>query len=254
MNFTNNNDDRVLLQELQELLAEALQEQKRANLRVNRLQTQVKIIAQRCGHSYHDSSSASNKNTHPTTNQSFPSNSPTPLNNQSFLSNSTNPLLSNSPTPLNTSRSTTPEQSMEAKSHFLDTATSMLPDGWSTAIDATTQKTYFFNATTNVVQWTAPTHSSNTVSPFSQNNNSPEVYREMDNGETTRRRSVYDKLTDHTMYTGIHRTINKNTEQHSSLYNGSTNTNSNELFHDSSDFLVRDDFDEDGQRYRRWKA
>ena len=233
MNFTNNNDDRVLLQELQELLAEALQEQKRANLRVNRLQTQVKIIAQRCGHSYHDSSSASNKNTHPTTNQSFPSNSPTPLN---------------------TSRSTTPEQSMEAKSHFLDTATSMLPDGWSTAIDATTQKTYFFNATTNVVQWTAPTHSSNTVSPFSQNNNSPEVYREMDNGETTRRRSVYDKLTDHTMYTGIHRTINKNTEQHSSLYNGSTNTNSNELFHDSSDFLVRDDFDEDGQRYRRWKA
>ena len=233
MNFTNNNDDRVLLQELQELLAEALQEQKRANLRVNRLQTQVKIIAQRCGHSYHDSSSASNKNTRPTTNQSFPSNSPTPLN---------------------TSRSTTPEQSMEAKSHFLDTATSMLPYGWSTAIDSTTQKTYFFNATTNVVQWTAPTHSSNTVSPFSQNNNSPEVYREMDNGETTRRRSVYDKLTDHTMYTGIHRTINKNTEQHSSLYNGSTNTNSNELFHDSSDFLVRDDFDEDGQRYRRWKA
>ena len=232
MNFTNNNDDRVLLQELQELLAEALQEQKRANLRVNRLQTQVKIIAQRCGHSYYDSSSASNKNTHPTTNQSF---------------------LSNSPTPLNTSRSTTPEQSMEAKSHFLDTATSMLPYGWSTAIDSTTQKTYFFNATRNVVQWTAPTHSSNAVSPFSQNNNSPEVYREMDNGET-RRRSVYDKLTDHTMYTGIHRTINKNTEQHSSLYNGSTNTNSNELFHDSSDFLVRDDFDEDGQRYPRWKA
>jgi hypothetical protein len=143
---------------------------------------------------------------------------------------------------------------MEAKSHFLDTATSMLPYGWSTAIDSTTQKTYFFNATTNVVQWTAPTHSSNTVSPFSQNNNSPEVYREMDNGETTRRRSVYDKLTDHTMYTGIHRTINKNTEQQSSLYNGSTNTNSNELFHDSSDFLVRDDFDEDGRRYRRWKA
>ena len=235
MNYTNNNDDRVLLQELQELLAEALQEQKRANLRVNRLQTQVKIVAQRCGHSYHHSAgSASNKNTPPTTNKSIPSHSPTTLSN---------------------SRSTTPEQSMEAKSHFLDTTTtSMLPYGWSTAIDPTTQKTYFFNSSTNVVQWTAPTHNSNTVSPFSQNSNSPEECRERDSGEKTkRRRSVYDKLTDHTLYTGIHRTNNTNKEQQSSLYNGSTNTNSNELFHDSSAFLVRDDFDEDGQRYR-WKA
>jgi hypothetical protein len=236
MDFTSINEDRDLLVNLQQLLDEALLEEKRAILRVKRLQTQVQMVAKRCGQPWqHKNNVASNVKD------------------------------------IGLKKEATPD--------FLDTlTTSMLPPGWETAIDPISKKTYFYNSSKNVVQWTAPvfqqprsespasiTRDTSRVNSRSNSpsGNSPDSINSLENRGEKRRQSVYERLTDHTFYTGSSKSrfgidgkgspnIN-NYEGFPNHFQGFTNTKSDELFHDSSEFLVRDDNQENGKR-DQWRS
>jgi len=247
MNTPDDYQDRELLVGLNESLISARREEKRAKLRVKRLETQVRMVATRLGLHYEEDSAGN-----------------APNFNEDIAELTNEVAFSHQPN--------------SPKAHFLDTSTtSMLPPGWSSAFDEATQKSYFYNATTNVVQWSAPHHqtSSRSNSPtFSQLSHSPDGAASNTSGnETTptRRRSVYDRLTDTKLYTGASKKrfdnsgagVKNTTEtnlantkaggnhhRRHSQFEGSTNTNSEEHFHDISEFLVRDDFQADGNVHR----
>ena len=250
MNTTN--EDHELLKKLKSVLIEAQQEKRRASLRVQRLEQQVSeltaSLSARLSASNNNNNNNNNYNYNHTnnTNRRQPS---TPTDNQFYLA----------------------QPSTEAQTHFLDTSSSYMPSGWSTAVDAQTQKTYYYHASTNVVQWHAPgTHT------LQQSlNTTATAITSTSKREVVRRGSVYDKLTDHKLYTGVHKnrfdtngngvpdTANNNKantkagsshqNRRNSKYTGSTNAKSDELFHDSSEFLCRNNFQEDGKSFARMK-
>ena len=87
----------------------------------------------------------------------------------------------------------------------------MLPSGWSKAFDDKQQKFYFYHSENNVVQWNAPglesppsNNNSRSVSPNFTTNESLNSNRRINEFKSVnkRRGSVYDKLTDYSLYTG----------------------------------------------------
>ena len=113
---------------------------------------------------------------------------------------------------------------------MIDTSTmSMLPEGWSSAVDQNTGKTYFYNDLTGAVQWTAPSggsfdlrpqvsvdmrNASLTESAAQPAHAAPSVGSEANRAaflpqpaptEKPAHTSVFDRLTDHRFYTGAHK-------------------------------------------------
>jgi len=257
-------NDHELLLKLNDVLQLAKREEKRAVLRVHRLTQQIQIVANRLDIQLPPTSSES-----PSNNNNNPGN----IKDSFDLTELKNEVLFS--------------QQQEPATHFLDTSTAtLLPAGWSTAFDIATQKTYFYQKSTNTVQWEAPTSSSRSNSPIlstlsqrtHHNSRSGFPYSEPLNQPTNsegkkRRGSVYDKLTDYKLYTGTHKNrfdiqgkgqpnqkdsslantkAGSSHHRRHSQYNGSTNTKSDELFHDASEFLVRDNFQVDGALHK-WR-
>ena len=132
----------------------------------------------------------------------------------------------------------------------------------------------FTETENNVVQWNAPglesppsNNNSRPVSPNFTSNESLNSNRRINEFKSVnkRRGSVYDKLTDYSLYTGSSKNRFDNTGhgitdteevtttatngtkrqqrvRRQSHYSGSTNTKSDEIFHDASEFLVRNDY------------
>ena len=169
-----------------------------------------------------------------------------------------------------------------SKFSVIDTSImSMLPEGWSSAVDQNTGKTYFYNDLTGAVQWTAPSggsfdlrpqvsvdmrNASLTESAAQPAHAAPSVGSEANRAaflpqpaptEKPAHTSVFDRLTDHRFYTGAHKSRfdedGKGKALHSprkmgqrgthfnvsSTYKGNTNTGTNEKFQCTSEFLVR---------------
>lgn len=255
MNYTAENlDDRELLVKLNHSLQTARLEEKRAVQRVHRLETQCQMVAERLEVTFIlPATSTSNFTTASTFNS-------TTSQSTDFTELKNEVRFRNTPT--------------RRKSHFLDTSTAtMLPSGWSKAFDDKQQKFYFYHSENNVVQWNAPglesppsNNNSRPVSPNFTSNESLHSNRRINEFKSVnkRRGSVYDKLTDYSLYTGSSKNRFDNTGhgipetevvtttatngikgqqrvRRQSHYSGSTNTKSDEIFHDASEFLVRND-------------
>ena len=223
-------------------LSNARAEEKKAKLRVQRLEVQVDSVARQLGGFAVDLSKQNNDR--PTHDASPDGGTATPA--------------------------TSAPDSNSIFSAITTSVMDTLPTGWFSAIDGASGKTYYYNNKTGAVQWTSPNGGS-----FDEKPNSILEVRKPghevliahsdasgpNSGKTdstlTHHSSVYDRLTDHRFYTGAHkhrfdqdgngkfvRSPPKMSQrgahfQVSSTYKGHTNTGTNESFDCISEFVVR---------------
>lgn len=212
-----------MLRSLRLRLSNARAEEKKAQLVVRRLEAQVKTVSQRLGGWSSSAGQASASENAPAVRVTSRQISPAAPASSGYGS---------SAPPSSSSSVSSPSTSNAAKFSVIDTAAmSMLPEGWSSAVDKVSGKTYFYNNHTGAVQWTAPSGGSFDLRPVASfdmrtSEHAPQAAAQVAmregsspgfNGKRPsflpaptptgkpEHDSVFDRLTDHRYYTGAHK-------------------------------------------------